>query len=92
VRAIQSTSRAGVRGGKTTYTELTGEAQAAGNRIAYRNLKLSAGPLTATGSIDVAATSELAGRINAQLGTPTQVIARGALNVTGGVKDPLLSQ
>ena len=32
VRAIQSTSRGGLRGGKTPYNELTGDAQSAGNR------------------------------------------------------------
>ena len=92
VRAIQSTSRTGLRGGKTPYTEITGEAQAAGNRISYRNLKLAAGPLNATGAVDVSPAAELAGRLNVQLGTQSVSIARGVLNVSGGMKDPLLGQ
>ena len=92
VRAIQSTSRSGLRGGKTPYTEITGDAQSAGNRIAYRNLKLAAGPLNATGVLDVSPASELAGRLNVQLGTQSISIARGVLNVSGGMKDPLLGQ
>jgi hypothetical protein len=92
VRAIQSATRGGVRGGKTTYTEISGDAQAAANRIAYRNLKLAAGPLNATGTIDVSPAAELAGRLNVQLGTATVSVARGVLNVSGGMKDPSLSQ
>jgi hypothetical protein len=92
VRAIQSASRGGNRGGKTQFTEIAGEAQSTGNRIAYRNLKLVAGPLNATGSIDVSPAAELAGRLNVQLGNASVVIARGVLNVGGAVKDPSLSQ
>jgi hypothetical protein len=92
VRAIQSTSRGGLRGGKTPYNEISGEAQAAGNRIAYRSLKLAAGPLNATGTLDVSPAAELAGRLNVQLGTASVSIARGVLNVSGGMKDLLLSQ
>src|SRR5262249_9545626 len=51
VRAIQTPSRSAQRGGKTQFTEIAGEALSAGNRIAYRNLRLSSGPLNANGSI-----------------------------------------
>ena len=92
VRAIQSATRGGNRGGKTQFVEISGEAQSAANRIAYRNLKLLAGPLTATGTLDVSPTAELGGRLNVQMGTATVVIARGVLNVGGALKDPSLSQ
>ncbi|MEO7729086.1 MAG: hypothetical protein ABIS45_17685, partial [Burkholderiales bacterium] len=92
VRAIQSTSRAGLRGGRTPYSEISGEAQSAANRISYRNLKLTAGPLNAHGAVDVSPAGELAGRLNVQLGTQGVSIARGTLNVSGGMKDPVLSQ
>jgi hypothetical protein len=91
VRAIQSTSRGGLRGGKTPYVEITGEAQSSANRIGYRNLRLAAGPLNATGAFDVSPASQLAGRLNVQLGTQSTSIARGALNVSGGMKEPVLS-
>ena len=88
VRAVQSGSRTGQRGGKTSYVEITGEAQSAGNRVAWRNLKLTAGPLNANGSLDVSPTAEIAGRIVVQVGS----LARGNLNVSGALKDPLLTQ
>jgi hypothetical protein len=40
----------------------------------------------------VSPAAELAGRLNVQLGTQSISIARGVLNVSGGIKDPLLSQ
>ena len=91
VRAIQAAGRGGQRGGKTAYAELSGEAQAAGNRIAFRNLKLVAGPLNASGNVDVSPAAELAGRLSVQFGTQSVAVARGTLTVGGAIKDPLLS-
>ncbi len=92
VRAIQAPIRGVQRGGKTTFTEISGEAQTTGNRIAYRNLKLASGPMNATGTLDVGSGADLAGHLNAQVGTGTTIVARGALNVSGSLQDPLLSQ
>jgi len=92
VRAIQSASRSPQRGGKTVYSEISGEVQVAGGRITYRNVKLSAGPLNATGSVDVGAGGEVAGRLYAQLGTPAMSVARAALHLSGAIKDPVLNQ
>ena len=63
------------------------EAQAAGNRIAYRNLKLAAGPLNANGTLDVAPAGELAGRLNVTFGTQTVAVARGVLEAHGARLD-----
>ncbi|HEV7820135.1 MAG TPA: AsmA-like C-terminal region-containing protein, partial [Burkholderiales bacterium] len=90
VRGIQSTSRSGLRGGRTPYTEISGDVQSADGRIAYRNIKLAAGPLNATGGVDVMPAGQLGGRLNVQLGTATTTIARGALNIGGDTKAPLL--
>ncbi len=92
VRATQSTSRGGQRGGKTPYNEITGEVQTAGNQLAFRNLKLVAGPFNANGTLDVSPAAALAGRINVQIGSPTVTVARGILTVSGSLKDPVLSQ
>ena len=92
VRAIQSPSRSAQRGGRTPYNEITGEAQAAGGRIALRNLKLSSGPMNGTGAVDVAPGGELSGRLNLVLGSQAVTIAKGSLNVSGSLKDPQLSQ
>ena len=78
--------------GRTTFSEITGEAQVSGNRISYRNLKLVSGPMNGTGAIDVSPAAELSGRLNLVLGSPTVTIARGSLQVSGRLKDPLLSQ
>ncbi len=90
VRAIQSAGRGTQRGGKTQFNEIMGEAQTSDNRIAYRNLKLSSGPMSANGAIDVAPAGELSGRINAVLGTSAATVARGTLTVSGSLKDPLI--
>jgi hypothetical protein len=92
VRAIQSPSRTGLRGGKTQFNEITGEAQVAGNRIAYRNLRLASGPLSAAGAVDVSPAADLSGRLSVQVGSQTVTVARGTLNVGGNLKGPLLSQ
>jgi uncharacterized protein involved in outer membrane biogenesis len=91
VRALQSTSRSGQRGGRTQFDEIAGDAQASGNGFAYRNLKLSSGPMHANGSIVVGRGGELSGRINVLLGTSTATVARGTLTVDGSLVDPLLS-
>jgi hypothetical protein len=92
VRAIQSPSRTPQRGGRTPFNEITGEAQAAGGRIAYRNLKLVSGPMSGTGVLDVSKAAELSGRLNLILGSQSVTVARGWLSVGGSLKDPQLSQ
>ena len=92
VRAIQSRSKAPQRGGRTPYNEITGDAQAAGGRIAFRNLKLVSGPLNGSGAVDVSAGSELSGRLDLVLGSQALTVARGSLSVSGSLKDPQLTQ
>jgi hypothetical protein len=92
VRAIQSPSRTPQRGGRTPYNEVSGEAQAAGGRIAFRNLKLVSGPMSGNGVLDVSAGGELSGRLSLVLGSQSVTVARGSLNVGGSLKDPQLSQ
>jgi hypothetical protein len=92
VRAIQSPYRGALRGGKTTFTEITGEAQVSANRIAYRNLNLLSGPLSGTGTLDVSPAAELSGRLNIVFGSATANVARGVLGVGGSLKDPQLIQ
>lgn len=90
VRAIQSSPRGGIRGGRTQFTELNGEVQVAGNRISYRNLKLNSGPMNGTGTVEVTPSSEISGHLNIQVGSQTAPIAHGVLGVGGSIKDPLL--
>jgi len=90
VRAVQSPSRDGVRGGKTRFETLTGTLQASNGQFALRKLQLGSGPMNATGSVDIAPNGDLSGRVGAELGSKTVVVARGTLNVTGNLRSPVL--
>ena len=90
VRAIQSPSRDGVRGGKTLFTVLAGSIRAADKQYSYRQLNLNSGQMNASGNIDVAPDGELSGRITAEIGSKSFVVARGTLNVAGNMKTPVL--
>jgi uncharacterized protein involved in outer membrane biogenesis len=90
VRAIQSPARDGVRGGKTLFTVLAGSIRAADKQYSYRQLNLNSGQMNASGNIDVAPDGELSGRVTAEIGTKSMVVARGTLNVAGNMKTPVL--
>ena len=70
----------------------SGDAQAAGGKLAFRNLKLVSGPMNGGGAIDVGAGGELSGRLDLVLGSQSTVVARGVLQLGGSLKDPQLSQ
>jgi len=90
IRAIQSPSRDGVRGGKTGFNSLAGSMRLANRGYSYRQLQLSSGPMNASGSVDVAPDGALSGRISTQLGSKTVIVARGNLVVSGNLKTPML--
>ena len=90
VRAIQSPSRDGVRGGKTGFNSLAGSMRLVNRGYSYRQLQLSSGPMIASGNVDVAPDGALSGRISTQLGSKTVIVARGNLVVTGNLKTPVL--
>jgi len=90
VRAVQSPSRDGMRGGKTRFETLTGSLQVSDRQYAYRRLQLNSGPMNATGNVDIASNGDLSGRISAELGSKSIVVARGNLTVGGNLKAPLL--
>jgi hypothetical protein len=90
VRAIQSPAAGGTRGGKTKFDTLAGSVSINSGRYAYKQLQMTSGPLNATGAINIGGDSSIAGRLNAELGSKGLVVARGSLNITGSVGDPLL--
>jgi len=90
VRAVQSPSRDGQRGGTTRFNTLAGSLRLSGKAYSYRQLQLSSGPMSANGNVDVAPSGDLSGRVSAELGTKTFVVARGTLQVAGNLKSPLL--
>jgi len=90
VRAIQSPVREGLRGGKTGFNTLAGSMRLANQSFSYRQLQLSSGPMRASGNVDIGANGELSGRISAELGSKSVIVARGNLAVTGNLKTPVL--
>jgi uncharacterized protein involved in outer membrane biogenesis len=90
VRAIQSPTASGTRGGKTRFDTLSGALSVSGGRYNYKQLQLTSGPLNASGALSIGDSGALSGRISAELGSKGLLVARGNLTVTGAVRDPLL--
>jgi len=90
VRAIQSPTASGNRGGKTRFDTISGALSANGGRYAYKQVQLTSGPLNASGALNIGTDSALAGRVNAELGSRGLVVARGNLGITGVLRDPVL--
>jgi len=82
-RALQPTSAQ--VGGRTEFSELSGIGVYNKGAVQLRDMKLSAGLLSATGVADIDATGRLTGRVNAELGSQ-----RGTFALTGTSKDPQL--
>jgi uncharacterized protein involved in outer membrane biogenesis len=90
VRAVQASSRDGTRGGRTRFNNLSGSLQVSGKSYSFRQLRLGSGQMNATGNVNVAPNGDLSGRISAEVGTKTVVVARGNLAVGGNMKSPVL--
>jgi len=82
-RALQSTSAQ--VSGRTPFTELEGEASYAGGALALRGLRLGAGLLHASGTMDVDPKGALSGRVTTELRN-----LRGTYYVGGTLVDPQL--
>jgi hypothetical protein len=91
VRTVQ-TGGGALNGGRTAFDELKGSVRLNGGRYSYRDLRLSSGPLEATGYVEVAPGGALSGRVNAALSSRSAVMARGSYTVAGTVKDPKLER
>jgi hypothetical protein len=81
VRMIQTGASAA---GATSFNEVTGRITSGPERIELRDLRLSAGPLTANGSIELTSADSISGRITAEMNTPAGV-RRGNISLTGSV-------
>jgi hypothetical protein len=82
-RALQTTSAQA--SGRTQFTELTGQASLASGTLSLRDMRLTAGLLNATGTLDVEPGGNLAGRINAELRN-----LRGTFFIGGKLTEPQL--
>jgi hypothetical protein len=74
-------------GGRTVFTELTGQGVYERGAVSLRNVSLSAGALNANASADIAPSGALAGRIVADIRTTVQPL-RAVVTLSGTVKEP----
>jgi hypothetical protein len=81
VRIIQTGTSAV---GSTSFNEITGRISSDPERIQLRELRLSAGPLSASGNIELSSSDTISGRVSAEMDTPAGV-RRGSISLTGSV-------
>jgi hypothetical protein len=84
-RAIQTGGRQA--GGRTQFTELTGQGVFDRGSVALRNISIGAGALNAGASADIAQSGALSGRIIADVRATGQSL-RTTLNLGGTVREP----
>lgn len=87
-KALRSTSAEPWRG-QTSFRELSGSMALSGNRYEFRNLKLTAGILSAAGVLEVAPDRSLSGRIRVEIRSEANPL-RGLLAVSGTATQPLV--
>ena len=76
-------------GGRTVFSELTGQGLYDKGAIQIRNVAITTGAMNAGANLDVDANGGLSGRITADVKTPTQTL-RATLNLSGKVQDPVI--
>ena len=75
--------------GTTTFGELTGQVTYDKGVLQLRNLAIAAGAMNAGASLDIDANGGLAGRVAADVKTPTTTL-RATLNISGKLQDPVI--
>ena len=78
-------------GGSTLFSELNSGLILDGGRLQFRNLRLSAGAMSATGAVEIGATGEANGRLQVELRSGSSQ-ARASLALSGNVKDGLVAK
>ena len=76
-------------GGRTIFTELTGQAVYDKGTVKVTNAAIAAGAMNAGASLDVDASGGLSGRIVADVKTPNQTL-RATLNISGKIQEPVI--
>ena len=85
VRALQSGGRGVTQGGATRFEEISGTVALNNGRYQYRNVKLSSGLLSATGTFEVSPNKDVSGRISVELRSQAAQI-KGNYVVDGDLK------
>ncbi|MDP2155824.1 MAG: hypothetical protein Q8J61_07480 [Sulfuricella sp.] len=82
-RAVETT------GGKTLFTSLSGSMTLDSKRYQYRQMKLAAGLLSASGEADIMADKKLTGKTSVEMKLKSSTV-RAHLTLSGDLKQPVL--
>jgi hypothetical protein len=78
-------------GGKTLFASLSGSLTLDGKRYQYRQMKLAAGLLTASGEADIMPNKQLSGKTSVEMKLKSSTIS-AHLTLSGDLKQPVLRQ
>jgi hypothetical protein len=87
-RAIQPRATETI-GGKTLFANLSGSMMLDGQRYQYRQLKLAAGLLSASGEADIMPDKKLSGKTSVEMKLPSTTV-HARLTLSGDLKQPVL--
>lgn len=82
-RAVQTT------GGKTLFASLSGNMTLEGKHYQYRQMKLAAGLLSASGEADIMPNKQLSGKTSVEMKLKSSAV-RASLSLSGDLKQPVL--
>ncbi|MGD2140206.1 MAG: AsmA-like C-terminal region-containing protein, partial [Burkholderiales bacterium] len=88
VRALQAGGSV-TQGGSTRFENLEGDAIVSGGRYSYRDVKLSAGILSASSNFNISSNQALSGRVYVSLISPANRLSAN-LRISGTLKGPTL--
>jgi hypothetical protein len=74
------------RGGRTVFEEWTGVYAMSGGNHSLRQMRLTSGPMSASGAAEISAQGMLTGRINAQLSTANDTAVRANFSLGGSIQ------
>ncbi|HSO06128.1 MAG TPA: AsmA-like C-terminal region-containing protein, partial [Pelomicrobium sp.] len=89
-KALRAGSREGSRG-QTKFQDLAGKMALAQNRYTFTDLKLGAGLLSATGTVEAAPDQALSGRLYVEISSAATPL-RGTLTVSGTAAEPVVQR
>jgi hypothetical protein len=87
VETARLTSRDHLPGGRTHFDEMTGSVQLENHNKHFRQIKITSGMLTASGSFDISSKDQLSGNLNAQIKMRE---GNNALTLSGTIAQPKL--
>ena len=74
------------RGGRTVFEEWSGVYAMSGGNHSLRQMRLTSGPMSASGAAEISAQGMLTGRINAQLSTANDTAVRANFSLGGSIQ------